>query len=137
MSVKPGCKPGKGAVTVEGGATLTVAGSGTVVLDGALTLADGATLAFNFTERGATPVLVVTNGVTVADAVKVKVSASNKVRPKGGNHALTTGGGFTGKMVTLVTDGAPDWLAHGTVMVNDYGNIVLYIVPDATLILFK
>ena len=137
VSVKPGCKPGKGAVTVEGGATLKVAGSGTVALDGALTLADGATLAFNFTERGATPVLVVTNGVTVAGAVNVKISASGKVRPKGGDHVLTSGGGFTGKMVTLVTDGAPDWLAHGTVRVNDDGNIVLYIVPDATLILFK
>ena len=137
VSVKPGCKPGKGAVTVEGGATLKVAGSGTVALDGALTLADGATLAFNFSERGATPVLVATNGVTVAGAVNVKISASGKVRPKGGDHVLTSGGGFTGKMVTLVTDGAPDWLAHGTVRVNDDGNIVLYIVPDATLILFK
>ena len=137
VSVKPGCKPGKGAVTMNGGTTLKVAGSGTVALDGELTLADDTTLAFNFSERGATPVLVATNGVTGADAVNVKISASGKVRPKGGDHVLTTGGGFTGKMVTLVTEGAPDWLAHGTVRVNDDGNIVLYIVPDAPLILFK
>ena len=137
VSVKPGCKPGKGAVTMNGGTTLKVAGSGTVALDGELTLADDVTLAFNFSERGATPVLVATNGVTVAGAVNVKISASGKVRPKGGDHVLTMGGGFTGKMVTLVTDGAPDWLAHGTVRVNDDGNIVLYIVPDATMLIFR
>ncbi len=137
VSVKPGCKPGKGAVTMNTGTTLKVAGSGTVTLDGALTLADDSALAFNFSERGATPVLVATNGVTVADAVNVKVSATGNVRPKGGDHVLTTGGGFTGKMVTLVTDGAPDWLAHGNVRVNDDGNIVLYIVPDGTLLIFR
>ena len=137
VSVKPGCKPGKGAVTMNTGTTLKVAGSGTVALDGALTLADDTTLAFNFTERSVTPVLVATNGVTVADAVKVEVSATGNVRPKGGDHVLTSGGGFTGKMVTLVTDGAPDWLDHGNVRVNDDGDIVLYIIPDGTVILFR
>ena len=137
VSVKPRCNPGKGAVTMGSGTTLKVAGSGTVALDGALTLADGATLAFNFSERGATPVLVATNGVTVAGGVKVEVSATGTVRPKGGDHVLTAGGGFTGKTVTLVTDGAPDWLAHGNVRVNDDGDIVLYIVPDGTLLIFR
>ena len=137
VSVKPGCKPGKGAVTMNGGTTLKVAGSGMVALDGALTLADDTTLAFNFSERGATPVLIATNGVTVAGAVKVEVSATGNLRPKGGDHVLTTGGGFTDKMVTLVTDGAPDWLAHGNVRVNDDGDIVLYIIPDGTVILFR
>jgi len=137
VSVKPGCKPGKGAVTMNGGTTLKVAGSGMVALDGALTLADDTTLAFNFSERGATPVLVATNGVTVGGAVKVEVSATGNLRPKGGDHVLTTGGGFTDKMVTLVTDGAPDWLAHGTVRVNDDGDIVLYVIPDGTVILFR
>ena len=119
------------------GTTLKVAGSGTVALDGALTLADDTTLAFNFTERNVTPVLVATNGVTVAGSVKVEVSATGNVRPKGGDHVLTSGGGFTGKMVTLVTDGAPDWLDHGNVRVNDDGDIVLYIIPDGTVILFR
>ena len=137
VSVKPGCKPGKGAVTMNGGTTLKVAGSGTVTLDGALTLADDTTLAFNFTERSVTPVLVATNGVTVAGGVNVEISATGNVRPKGGDHVLTTGGGFAGKTVTLVTDGAPDWLAQGSVRVNDDGDVVLYIVPDATVILFR
>ena len=73
----------------------------------------------------------------IADGVKVKVSATGKVRPKGGDHVLTTGGGFTGKTVTLVTDGAPDWLAHGTVRVNDDGDVVLYVIPDGTIIQFR
>ena len=137
VSVKPRCNPGKGAVTMCSGTTLKVAGSGTVALGGALTLADDTTLAFNFSERGVTPVLVATNGVTVAGEVKVEVSATGNVRPKGGDHVLTAGGGFTGKTVSLVTDGAPDWLAHGNVRVNDDGDIVLYIVPDGTIILFR
>ena len=41
------------------------------------------------------------------------------------------------KMVTLVTDSAPDWLAHGNVRVNDDGDIVLYVIPDGTVILFR
>ena len=137
VSVKPGCKPGKGAVTLNGGTTLKVAGSGTVALDGALTLADDTTLAFNFTERKVTPVLAATNGVTVADAVNVKVSSTGRVRPVGGEHVLTTGGGFTGKTVTLVTDGLPQWMAGGSVSVNGDGNIVLSVVSDGTILLFK
>ena len=137
VSVKPGCKPGKGAVTMNGGTTLKVAGSGAVVLDGALTLADGATLAYNFTERNVTPVLVATNGVTVADAVNIKVSSTGKVRPVGGEHVLTTGGGFTGKTVTLVTDGLPHWMTGGSLSVNGDGNIVLSVISDGTTLIFR
>ena len=137
VSVKPGCKPGKGAVTMNGGTTLKVAGSGTVALDGALTLADGATLAYNFTERNVTPVLVATNGVTVVDAVNVMVASTGKVRPVGGEHVLTTGGGFTGKAVTLVTDNLPHWMTGGRLSVNGDGNIVLSVVSDGTMLLLK
>ena len=137
VSVKPGCKPGKGVVTMNGGTTLKVAGSGMVALGGALTLADGATLAFNFSERSVTPVLVATNGVTVAGEVKVKVSATGKVRPVGGEHILTTGGGFAGKTVTLVTDGLPQWMTGGNLGVNEDGDLVLSVVSDGTMLLFK
>ena len=137
VSVKPGCKPGKGAVTMNGGTTLKVAGSGTVALGGELTLADGATLAFNFTERGATPVLVATNGVTVAGDVRVRVSAAGKVRPVGGEHVLTTGGGFTGATVTLVTDDLPHWMTGGSLSVNGDGNLVLSVVSDGTIMVFR
>ena len=137
VSVKPRCNPGKGAVTMGSGTTLKVAGSGTVALGGALTLADDTTLAFNFTERNVTPVLVATNGVTVAETVNVKVSSTGKVRPVGGDHVLTTGGGFTGKTVSLVTDGLPHWMTGGSVSVNGDGNIVLSVVSDGTILLFK
>ena len=137
VSVKPGCKPGKGAVTMNTGTTLKVAGSGTVALDGALTLADDTTLEFNFTERSVTPVLVATNGVTVADTVNVKVSSTGRVRPVGGEHVLTTGGGFTGKTVSLVAEGLPHWMTGGSVSVNGDGDIVLSVVSDGTMLLFK
>ncbi|MBR1587178.1 MAG: hypothetical protein IJ658_02525, partial [Kiritimatiellae bacterium] len=137
VSVKPGCHPGKGAVAVNGDATLKVAGSGTVALGGALTLADGATLAFDFTERRVTPVLAVPNGVTAAGEVKVKVSATGKVRPVGGEHVLTTGGGFAGTTVTLVADDLPLWMTGGSLGVDEDGNIVLSVVSDGTMLLFK
>ncbi len=137
VSVKPGCKPGKGAVTMNTGTTLKVAGSGTVALGGALSLADGATLAYNFTERSVTPVLVATNGVTAAGVVNVRVSATGKVRPVGGEHVLTTGGGFTDATVTLVTDDLPHWMTGGSLSVNDDGNLVLSVVSDGTIMVFR
>jgi len=124
-------------VTMGSGTTLKVAGSGTVALGGALTLDDGATLAYNFTERNVTPVLVATNGVTVAGAVNVRVSATGKVRPVGGEHVLTTGGGFTDATVTLVTDDLPHWMTGGSLSVNNDGNLVLSIVSDGTIMVFR
>ena len=46
-----------GRITVNAGATLEVAQSGTVELDGVLTLKDGARLKFDFTQRRVCPVL--------------------------------------------------------------------------------
>ena len=127
-------KDKNGTIKVGGGA-LTVINR--FALDGALTLADNTTLAFNFSERSVTPVLVATNGVTVAGEVKVKVSATGKVRPVGGEHVLTTGGGFAGKTVTLVTDGLPQWMTGGNLGVNEDGDLVLSVVSDGTMLLFK
>ena len=53
-----------GLVTVENGATLEVADSGTVTLSGSLALADGASLGFNFTNRRTSPVLACANAPT-------------------------------------------------------------------------
>ena len=78
VAVNPGMRPGSGTVTVNNGATLEVAQSGTVALAGGLTLADGAALGFNFTEKNTKPVLNVTGKtVTLGEngAVSVKVSA--------------------------------------------------------------
>ena len=55
VAVNPGMRPGNSTVTVRGGATLQVAQSGMVALNGGLTLDDGAALGFNFTEKRTTP----------------------------------------------------------------------------------
>ena len=133
-SVKAGCKPGTGAVTVNTDATLEVAESGTATIDGALTLAEGAALAFNFTERAAAPVLAVATPATLPATVNVKVSAAGGLRPSAGQYTLTSGGAFTGANVSLAAD-APKWVKR--VSVNDDGNIVLDVKPMGTIIIFR
>ena len=130
-SVKAGCKPGAGAVTVNTGATLEVAESGTATIGGALTLAEGASLAFNFTEKAAAPVLSATSA-TLPTTVNVKVSSANGLYVKGGRYELTSGGAFTGANVTLVDK--PDWV-KGVSVVD--GEIVLDVKPKGTFIIVK
>ena len=137
VAVNPGMKPGAGTVTVNNGATLQVAQSGTVALAGGLTLADGAALGFNFTEKDAPPVLNVTGKtVTLGENknVTVKVSAADGIRPKGGSYVLTSGGNFTGATVSLASD-APNWA--GIVSVNADGNIVLNVKPTGFMLIVK
>lgn len=125
VAVNPGKQPGAGTVTVNNGATLQVAQSGTVALAGGLTLADGAALGFNFTARQTAPVLNVTGKTVTLNGNKnitVKVSAADGIRPKGGSYDLTSGGNFTGATVLLAAD-APNWVK--SVSVNEDGNIVL------------
>ena len=76
VAVNAGCRPGAGDVTVRDGAALQVAESGEVALGGALTLADGAALEFNFTERGAAPKLAMTNSVVQYLAASNVVAAT-------------------------------------------------------------
>ena len=131
-SVKAGCKPGTGAVTLAAGTALEVAESGTATIDGALTLAEGAALAFNFTEKAAAPVLAVATTATLPATVNVKVSAAEGVKPRGGQYTLTSGGAFTGANVSLVDK--PNWV-KGVSVVN--GDIVLYAKPRGTIIIVK
>ena len=137
VAVNPGKQPGAGTVTVNNGATLQVAQSGTVALAGGLTLADGAALGFNFTEKDAPPVLNVT-GKTVElgenKNIVVKVSAADGVRPKGGSYVLTSGGKFADATVSLASD-APNWA--GTVSVNADGNIVLDVKSPGFVLIVK
>ena len=134
-AVNPGMRPGAGTVTVRNGATLQVAQSGTVALNGGLTLDDGAALGFNFTERRTVPVLDVTDKtVTPNGTVAVKISATEGIRPRGGNHTLTSGGKFAGATVSLAA-GAPKWVKG--VSVNDAGEIVLDVKPYGAMILVK
>ena len=123
LAVNAGCQPGTGTVTVHDGATLEVAQSGTVTLVGDLTLADGANLGFNFTEKKVAPVLSVATSATLPEGgtVMVKVSAADGIRPKGGSYVLTSGGKFANATVTLAS-GAPNWVKG--VSVAD-GEIVL------------
>ena len=135
-SVKAGCKPGNGAVTVHGGATLQVAESGTVTLGGNLTLANNATLAFNFTNRTTAPTLAV-SGVTATGTVKIKVTAPANFRPSASANILTTGGGFAGANLELVADEAvPKW-ATGVSVDETTGNIVLGIKPAGMIFFIK
>lgn len=133
LAYASGADLGAGAVTVGVNATLEVA-SGEHTFGG-LTLNDGATLAFNFTQRAVTPQIAVAEGktLTVNGAVKVKIP-EGCVRPKGCEHVLTTCGGFTAESVTLVA-GAPDWVRG--LSVNADGNLVLAVKPKGTMIIFR
>ena len=125
---------GAGAVTVGVNATMEVA-SGENTFVGGLTLNDGATLAFNFTQRAVTPQIAIAEGksLTVKGAVKVKIP-DGSLRPTGGEKVLTTCGGFAGKTVTLAAD-APDWVK--SLSVNTDGNLVLDVKPMGTIIIFR
>ena len=94
VSVNAGCRPGNGAVTLDGAATLKVAQSGTVSLGGALTAANGTTLAFNFTEAATAPSLNAASVTLPADGtVNVKVTADNNFAK--GAYTLISGAGLT------------------------------------------
>ena len=127
LAINPGKVMTTGSITVSSNATLQVAQSGTVTLGGNLTLADGAILAFNYTDRNNAPVLDVTGKtVTLGDQsnVVVKVTASSGIRPPSKNnpYALTSGGGFTGANLTFDA-GSAYWAKE--ISVNEDGNIEL------------
>jgi hypothetical protein len=124
-----------GALTVNTGATLEVAASGTAMLKCNLTLADGAILGFNFTKRTVTPQIAIAEGktLTVEGEVKVKIPADSKW-PTSGEKQLTTCGGFTADKVSLV-DGAPKWVRG--LSVNADGNLVLGVKPMGTRVIVR
>ena len=94
VAVKPGARPGKGVVTLEDTSTLQVAASGTVTLGGALTAANGTTLAFNFTEAATAPSLNAASVTLPADGtVNVKVTADDNFAK--GAYTLISGAGLT------------------------------------------
>jgi hypothetical protein len=134
VRVNAGCTPGSGTVSVGANAILEVAESGTVTLGGDLTLADGATLGFNFTERRTTPKLDVTGKTVIAEGtVNVKVTFAEDIIPQGGCHILTSGGAFAGKTVSLVDK--PDWV--NGVSVNADGDIVLEMKKSGLILIVK
>ena len=128
LAVNAGKKPGNGAVALNGTSTLKVAQSGTVTLGGNLTIANGAALAFNFTDRTTTPVLALASGktVTASGTVKVKVSKSEDMKyPTTASglirRQLTSGFGLAANTPLQLVD-KPEWV-QGVAIVD--GNIVL------------
>lgn len=143
LAIVPGANPSvstdnNGTLTVNSGATLQVAESGTVTLGGGLALANDAVLGFNYTARSE-PVLNLTGKTVTFDEgettnVVVKVSAKVGVWPKGGANVLTSGGKFAGVNVSLAS-GSPKWVQG--VSVNDDGNIVLTVKPAGTRVIIR
>ncbi len=134
LAVNPGKVATIGGIAVAANATLEVAQSGTVTLEGNLTLNDGAILSFNYTNRNV-PVLDVT-GKTVTfgsqSNVVVKISAADGKTAKSGDNVLTSGGAFTDANVSLVDK--PDWV-KGVSVVD--GNIVIDVKPSGLTIFIK
>ena len=119
-------------MTVGATATLKSVGAGRAGVGG-LTLADGATLAFEFTDKAVAPVLASATSATITSAVNVMVAAADGLRPKGGAHILTTGADFTGATVNLVDK--PKWVK--SVEVDEGGNLVLTAIPKGCMIIVK
>ena len=129
LAINAGKKLTSGAITVNSGATLETAQSGTNTVSN-LTLADGAVLGFNFTNRKVAPVLEVSGTLTTNGTIKVKVEGVQPAFLNGGKHVLTSGGKFTGATVSPA-EGTPSWV--NSVSVDENGNIVADIKPMGTL----
>ena len=129
-AIDAGCTNGIGTVTVGATATLKSVGAGRAGVGG-LTLADGATLAFEFTDKAVAPVLASATSATITSTVNVKIV--DGLRPKGGAYILTSGADFTDKTVNLVDK--PKWVK--SVEVDEGGNLVLTAIPKGCMIIVK
>ena len=137
LAINPVKELTSGVITVDSGATLQVAQSGTVTLGGNLTLKNNAVLAFNYTTLNE-PVLALASGKKVTfdegatTNVVVKISADD-VRPKSGKNVLTSGGLFADATVSLAK-GYPYWV-KGVAVEN--GEIVLEVAPAGLVVEFR
>ena len=125
---------------VYSGGTLEVAASGSRILTGNLSLDGGAALGFNFTDTRTVPVLALSSGKSVVftegESTNITVKVSGTVRPKGGEHQLTTCGGFGAEGVSVsLAASTPKWVKG--VSVNGDGNIVITVNPKGLMIIFK
>lgn len=136
VAVNPGCGFSRGGkTTVSSGATIEVAQSGSLSFGRDLTLADGAILGFNFTEK-APPVLNLSDKTVTLGSQKniiIKITAVEGKRAHGGVNVLTTGGKFAGATVTLA-EGAPKWVKEVRVENNE---IVLEAFKSGMYIIVK
>jgi autotransporter-associated beta strand protein len=136
VAVNHGCGFSRGGkTTVNSGATIEVVQSGSLSFGRDLTLADGAILGFNFTEK-APPVLNLSDKTVTLGSQKniiVKITAAEGKRAHGGVNVLTAGGKFAGANVTLA-EGAPKW-AKGVRVENN--EIVLDVISVGTYIIVR
>ena len=140
VAVNSGCRPGNGVVHANTGTAFEIAKSGTVTLNGNLTLDSETTLAFNFTERTNPPVLALASGKSVVftegQSTNITVKVSGDVWPTAGEKELTACGGFDAEGVTVtLADDAPMWAKD--IWVNKDGNIVLTVKPKPTKIIVR
>ena len=144
LAINAGKQLTTGDITVNSGATLQVAESGTLALAGGLTLKDYACLGFNYTNRNE-PVLDLDDKTVTFDEgettnIVVKVSTVGGKWPHGGDNVLTSGNDkvltpdkkFAGVNVMLDEADKPSW-AKG-VSVNEKGDIVLVVNPKGLAI---
>ena len=136
LSVAPSVTPGGGVVSVASGATFEVAASGKVALSAGkgISLADGAALAFNFTDRLVVPSLeldMIQLGENKNIVVKI---SSNNIFPMEGKKELTTGGVFPSDTQIALAANAPQWVKE--VAIED-GNIVLSIKSKAFRVIVR
>ena len=134
LAINPEMNLSTGAITIASGATLEVAQSGTVTPAGALSLADGAILGFNFTSK-IPPVLDLTGkAVTLGSqkSVVVKVSSTGGVRSYENKCMVTAGGNFAGANPAL--GAVADWV-KGTEIED--GNIVINLKPAGSMLFFR
>ena len=136
VAVNPGCGFSRGGkTTVSSGAAVEVAQSGSLSFGRDLTLADGAILGFNFTEK-APPVLNLSDKTVTLGSQKdivVNITAAEGKRAHGGANVLTAGGKFAGANVTLA-EGAPKWVKEVRVENNE---IVLEAFKSGMYIIVK
>ena len=133
LALNAGCPFGTGAVTVKNGATLKANSSGKVEFNSNVVCKDGATLAFNFTERGKVPCLAFKYGTEMPKALNIRISAVEGLIPAGRRHTLTTGYNFANTELTLIDP--PEWVI--AVGKDDNGNIVLDVKASGTVIIVR
>ncbi len=136
VAVNFGCGFSRGGnATVNSGATLEMAQSGSLSFGKNLTLANGAILGFNFTDK-TPPVLNMADKTLTLNGQKnivVKITASEGKSAKSGANVLTAGGKFAGANVTLA-EGAPKWAKRVRV---DNNEIVLDVISLGTYIFVR
>ncbi len=136
VAVNFGCGFSRGGnATVNSGATLEMAQSGSLSFGKNLTLANGAILGFNFTDK-TPPVLNMTDKTLTLNGQKniiVKITAVEGKSAKSGANVLTAGGKFAGANVTLA-EGAPKWVKGVRVENNE---IVLESKPTGLVVIIR